>query len=286
MYNFWTKEEEQLLIEKVNSGISYKEMSKFFINRTETALRKKALKLGFYNDYHPRKYTHNENFFSEPNLINSYFAGFISADGCIQLKQECCWNLSLNISHKDKIILENFKKYTKFTGLINDCIRKTSLSMNYYKYTYMNISSCKTWAQDLKNNYNIVPNKTLRQAPPNLENHEKWAFIIGLIDGDGSVGYYKCSESPNIRFFSGTYNMVEFIKKSFDSLISVNREIYNGKTCYEYGVSGLNAAIIIDFLRQIPVPKLERKWYKPAITEYINQKKQQYPEKFIKLNIP
>ena len=31
-----------------------------------------------------RKYSVNDSFFSEPNEVNSYYAGFIAADGCIK----------------------------------------------------------------------------------------------------------------------------------------------------------------------------------------------------------
>lgn len=59
-----------------------------------------------------RQYEHNFSFFDEPNMINTYWAGFIAADGYLNDERKC---LRLLVARKDKKILYgsrvNFLQY-------------------------------------------------------------------------------------------------------------------------------------------------------------------------------
>jgi hypothetical protein len=120
----------------------------------------------------------DENFFSVPNILNSYWAGFIAADGCIRGYHD--HYLSLGLSKKDISHLEKFKRDLRLSNKItiydkhNSCI--TGLSSNKI-------------CDDLKNNFNITPRKSKTLKPPNIKNKTNiLSFIAGYIDGDGSVG--------------------------------------------------------------------------------------------------
>lgn len=48
------------------------------------------------------KIKHNTEFFKEPNTLNSYWAGFIAADGCIQqYKDNRQPTLAINLKSSD-----------------------------------------------------------------------------------------------------------------------------------------------------------------------------------------
>src|SRR3990167_6033115 len=73
-----------------------------------------------------RKVFFDENFFEIPNLINSYWAGFIAADGSINTDR---FALSIQISDKDYEHLNKFCCGIKFSGKISRYVRKNGIAM-------------------------------------------------------------------------------------------------------------------------------------------------------------
>jgi len=72
------------------------------LGRSYDAIHKKARSLKLIGDRGiNRKYTVNHNYFSEVTLENSYWAGFIAADGCITKNY-----VKIMIAQKDLKILE------------------------------------------------------------------------------------------------------------------------------------------------------------------------------------
>lgn len=63
------------------------------LNRRREAVKDKARRLGLRSDARKmfdrspacgvRKYSIDQSYFHEPNVANSYWAGFIAADGCV-----------------------------------------------------------------------------------------------------------------------------------------------------------------------------------------------------------
>jgi hypothetical protein len=47
-----------------------------------------------------------------------------------------------------------------------------------------------------------------------------------------------------------------------------------------FSINNKEAAFLIKFLSSFPVPKLERKWFKPEVIEYINRLESKKPEIF------
>ena len=128
-----------------------------------------------------RKYQVNDGYFSTLTLENCYYAGFLAADGCITKNQ-----LIVGLSEIDKKWLENFKSSLNAESPIKDRIQK-----GVYKTCYLNITS-DVICSDLLNYFNIQPRKSLSYTPPiNLIDEQKDCFIMGLIDGDGSISLIK-----------------------------------------------------------------------------------------------
>lgn len=263
-------------------------MLPLFPGRTVISLRKKAVKLGLANPHHYQKHSVDENFFKEPNLINSFFSGNFAADGYIR-KRGSNYLFMWQVCTKDVIILENIKKYTKYTGAIRSYERKNYKKETLKQVSYMSVTCANQWAEDLKNNFGIIPQKTLRMSPPNLSDELlKFAYIIGEIDGDGYVCYAKDNRII-LRIFSCNTEILNWIKDVFASFLikidpSLKYELEpikrKNENCHTLWISGLKAAIIIDYLSQFPVPKLERKWAQPAILAKIAQYKLKYPDFF------
>lgn len=142
-------------------------------------------KLG-YNK--PRRiHCFNEDYFHNVNSQNkAYILGFIMADGCVCKSTEDKQNpdrLIINISHKDKCILEFIKEELGCDYIIKDYIPTNTYAINMM--SSLTINSTKM-CNDLMN-LGIIPNKTGYESFPNIRTNLKRHFIRGFLDGDGWV---------------------------------------------------------------------------------------------------
>ena len=236
---------------------------------------------GKFTYRYERQYNVNDNFFEIPDIINSYWSGFIAADGCI-LQGRKQNKLSIGLSSKDKQHLQIFKDIINFTGPILETSIKRDDKIFYS--SIIHITSQKI-SDDLYKNFNITPKKSLTLLPPNIIDEKLIdAFICGYIDGDGSIVMYKSKtrhiqESLSISML-GTYEMVTWIKNRFTNILGKEcgsiqkKDKNNDKNTYSYTIgNSKNVREIFKHFYQIDVPKLKRKW-KPEIYEYcINFKK-------------
>jgi hypothetical protein len=123
----------------------------------------------------PWKNTYNIKFFSRYNKINCYWAGFLLADGYIRNNRD---SVSLKLQPRDHSHIIKFKKTINFAGKIK----------RYKKYSNIDISGA-WFIKDLKNNFNIIPNKTFRLNFPKIPSQFISHFIRGIMDGDGSISF-------------------------------------------------------------------------------------------------
>jgi hypothetical protein len=112
-----------------------------------------------------------------PNELNSYYAGFIAADGCILGDNRLQISVTLNDElHLLKLIgdIESDKELTY--SPLDNTVRLTLHSTHL--------------VEDLRNNFNITNRKSLTYEPPtNIKGKNKKAFMSGYIDGDGCFRY-------------------------------------------------------------------------------------------------
>lgn len=215
--------------------------------------------------YKQRTYNVDDFFFNIPNELNSYYAGFIAADGNIRSRNSEKRTLGIGLSSKDSKWLKTFKEKIKSESPIKNRIQK-----KIYEITEISITS-KQVVDDLKSNFNVVPRKSLILEPPFIkEQNLKYAFICGYIDGDGTIFLSKRKNGINKTLhlsILGTKRMCEWIKHTFDELtnkcgrikLKPNTRIYRLDYCCKA------AREIIKVLSDINVPKLERKWTKEII---------------------
>jgi hypothetical protein len=280
----WSDEEDAVL-RKCYNNMVVKEIMKLLPNRTSDGIKLRARKLGLWQDASLpyRKCSYDYNFFSTPNITNSYYAGLVASDGSVSDKTN---TLRISLKSDDAVILEQFRKDIKWTGALKDFLDfpgANSVIKNKNTATpttLLCLSGAGQIMVDLETHYNIVPNKTLSLKPPtNLSLVNSYAFIIGLIDGDGSVHLNKhtpskwgaeCSLSISI---AGTFEMMFWVKRLFDVIFSnekrQNAEVtkQKGSNVWLYRVGGNRTYKILKELQKVPTPTcLARKWDK--ITEY------------------
>lgn len=224
-----------------------------------------------------RKYKVNDSYFSSINAFSSYYSGFIAADGNISKDYN---KLTITLTRKDRDFLEKFLENLESDYKIYDGISKEQ-----FEYSSINITSDQI-VKDLQNNFNIIPNKSLIYIPPIFKNKEfEDCFVMGLIDGDGTIGYTKRTEKDINSFyisFVGTLESVNLVKNCFERVL--NKETSNlyqkdvSKNFYQYRISDKSAReVYIYFYEKYNyLPTLSRKWNKNNF-EYCKNWKKKLP---------
>ncbi len=207
-----------------------------------------------------RSYGLNTACFAEPTIRNSYWAGFIAADGCLTRDG----GLKIALSTRDREHLEKLKFELGFAGPIRDGLTTTPTGREV-AYSCLTAWS-KDMLLDLKRNFNLTERKTLTLLPPYwLPEPLAEAFIIGLIDGDGSIHTIDYS-SPTLRIdVAGTLPVVSWVRDWFQRWCGAERRMprileHYGGTLYSLRLQGRNAERVANRLLAVDVPKLCRKW--------------------------
>jgi len=205
-------------------------------------------------------HVHDHSFFSVPNLTNSYWAGFIAADGNVPDER----HLYIKLSAKDSGHLEKFHRDIGYTGPVYYGEREAFGKMAKHCSTFL--ANAERVVYDLEHNFNITQRKSLTLLPPTgLKDSCSLAYLKGYIDGDGHLKI----QPPRYRIGAcGTEQTLTWIKEWFDrlspsvsanGLISSVRKMYTANTFY-YEVGAGRAERIIASLRTIKTPHLHRKW--------------------------
>ena len=218
------------------------------------------------------KYTQNDDYFSVPNIENSYFAGFLAADGCISpAKGRHTTVLAIRLSAKDIGHLENFGQLIQSTNTIRSHEVKISTNnVNNLKYKSSVYHQCvmqiysEKICDDLTKNFNITPRKSLTLKPPvGLSDDQTIAFILGYIDGDGSV-----ITKGDLRMSAiGTTEILEWMRNEIQRILRVDNPgtiaiIKSKNIVYRYYASARTVKALYTYGHALNVPWLERKWGK------------------------
>lgn len=197
---------KSLLNENKESKISINEIAKRE-GISKSTLTYRAKKLGYILS--KRRNELDEQYFNNIDTdLKAYFLGFIMADGCVS--KTCHINktpnrLAINISYKDRIILEKLKEELKTTYKIYDYIpHQQTYGFNEMCRLAINSSTlCKSLEQ-----YGIVERKTGKECVPKINSKFIPSFIRGFLDGDGTI------TNGNIGFCS-SFNMIQSLKDIF-----------------------------------------------------------------------
>jgi len=248
----WSDQEKEML--KENYGkLTYEQISSILPERNWMQIRNQARHLNLTGHSNlGRKYSTNKNFFATPGLLNSYWAGFIAADGCISKNKLCIGLAPLDMQH-----VQRFVEDVSYTGKIS------------YRENVISVAiSCEQYVQDLMNNFSITERKTLSLSPPNIENEDLVAaYITGLIDGDGSISY-KRPGNLCITIYGSRF-ILDWVKQYFECWSSDSkyrrsnvRDCSDGRKMSYYNICSSRAKEVYKRLSVIDVPRLSRKWSK------------------------
>ena len=258
----WTEEEDQFLKDNYENGYMSDIIEK--LDRTIAAVRSRGRKLGLkrsFNDHINKKIELNHNFFNKPNILNSYWAGFIAADGNLHSSRNV---LTICLAKTDRKLLERFAEDINFNGTLYNT--KNKLNGKILHKVRIEVSSKKI-KEDLIKNYNIFPKKSLTLEPPeNLNLVQSLSFIKGNLDGDGSIINTKSKGKRQCRIqFLGTKSLLLWIENILKNNLNlkgnpqVNKTPYN---MYELRFNGIDAKEIHKILSRVISPSLDRKWNK------------------------
>lgn len=204
-----------------------------------------------------RIYKMNQSYFSNITEESAQWAGYIAADGTLydngRVKFAC--------AIKDKNILFELKKDMEFEHPIRTC------SYNLKGKRYYGVETTifsKIMCKDLGTIYNITPRKSLTMKAPEISDSKiRLAFLIGLINGDGSI--YKITKSNILTLnLTGTFDickwardvLYEYIGNKGEKYIYPNGSIWSLK---------YNRPDVITFLyaaKKLNCFYLDRKWSK------------------------
>lgn len=213
-------------------------------------------------------YLFNKEAFLYPSELYSYVAGLISCDGCIKPARH---NKMVSFTSTDLELVEIVKDSLDTNKPIY--IRKRELP---YKDSY-DIDCNNPFIVENIKHWNIKPRKSGNKEVPDIIKNDvnflkQW--IVGLIDGDGSI---YCTKTGNLGIsMLSSRNVLEFI----NSISPVRANIYKHKRIlFQWTINNYNAVIFYKWLN--PKFGLNRKWNK--INEFIamNKKSKKYSKEEI-----
>lgn len=252
-------EEKRVIRHGAESGWTLNEISAA-IGRIRSTIDKFLRRIGL-SVRKERVYPKDEAFFSRLSLESAYFAGLLAADGYISKQGN---TISLTLKAEDGYILENIREMTEYRG------RVRYYTYNNYKYASIQFASAKRWSDDLQRIYGLHSKKSLTLGPPSdeIKGDLAKAFLVGVIEGDGSIREY------NVLYFRLSGSAREFMKWVHSTLEEVTGYQWkwecslrkNNKTGeyfpphYYVKLLGKKAADACAQLMEVNVHHMRRKW--------------------------
>lgn len=199
--------------------------------------------------FHP--YTHDQEFFSVPNTINSYWAGLLAADGHVD-DRATSTGLGCSLSGDDGQHLDALRAALSYTGVVYQSKGVSSLRL----------SSAARLCDDLWRRFGVGPRKTFTILPPPLTEKEHiLAFLRGVMDGDGYVS--PPHKVAALCVVGASHPFMDWINNVWYELAPGPRgptKVYKTRNIWSVQCSNRRADRIAEALLSVPGPRLERKW--------------------------
>lgn len=201
-----------------------------------------------------KKYHYNNTKFLTFDEKTAYFAGLLSADGCIKRNGKSA-SYVLELSSNDRILVDGYKNFLES----DKPIHKKLLKNDKINYTFSCnsqyiIENIKLWE--------ILPRKSrLNKIPSIIKNNRKLlnAWLMGLIDGDGCI-YVSKNGSLEINILASE-EIIDFVINEYQNIPFKKTNEKGVENLFKIRVSCKNA---YRFYKEIYNDGygLERKWEK------------------------
>lgn len=209
-----------------------------------------------------RKYAMDESYFDIIDTeLKAYFLGFIIADGCVSTParhHKSPVRLIINISSKDRVILEKLKDELNCDYEINDYIpHESTYSSNQMSELVINSKRIC----DALSLYGVTQSKTGYEYIPDIDEKYLPHLLRGFIDGDGSIE--NNGKIRTIRITACDKLILEQINNIFVSIGVKSKEVEEDKR-------GKNA-YTLRYNREKDIESIKDFLYKDA-TFYLDRK--------------
>lgn len=161
----------------------------------------------------------------------AYMFGFLQADGHLRQGPGQKGRLSVEINVRDIEILHEFQRLTPYNSTISERTRATNFAESHHSAIW---SLCSLEARTTINQLGLpYGRKSKKITPPRVE-FSRRDYLRGVIDADGSVGYYK-DGSPYISLTTASTAVGVYLCRYVRQLTGIQRfikrnardEIYN-----------------------------------------------------------
>jgi len=288
--HIWTDWEDRAIRENFPAKTA-REIACMLDSRSKHSVQQRIRQLGIQGEQWACIHSANRHFFAEPNILNSYWAGFIAADGCIAEHKNCVTkNLIISITAGDRYLLERFAIDTGFTGSVREEKAKESFingkRLNAKPTVSISISCAQEWFSDLEKNFKITPRKSLTLQPPHHLNKEcSLAYIKGFFDGDGCAHFRKTGYLNMV--FYGTMECLTWIKSICDEVAPhytdewrtrqrKTAEVSQKEKIFNYCIGEYRAENLAREILNLDIPEMPRKWDK--IREHLKKKAKEFEQ--------
>ena len=208
-----------------------------------------------------RRYNYNDDAFSNPTIEAGYWAGYLSADGCLKKSGRSQTSYVVDLCSIDFEVVQGFKNFLKSDKPIYSkppgCgYPSTNMSYNFIINSSYIIDDLKLW--------NLRPRKGVNNELPTiaLQNEECLkAWYVGLIDGDGSIYRPRLGNRLMIKLL-GSLPVLQYLSTWSGikhSKIAQEKEV---RGLYTMAFCGKNATKLAYWLNPNLDFGLRRKWSK------------------------
>lgn len=271
----WSDAEIKILKERYPDAYKgAKELEQYLPGRNARSIKIKAHRLGIKRNGCARKYSYDLEFWSSYNSISCYWAGFVAADGSVYPHSQAdSYVFSFGI--KEKCQIEKFALDCSSDYPIEK--RKPS-NAKWSDMYYIRHTVDDKWLRDLKKNFNIGLQKTYAyQAPSQIPADLFPYFLLGFIDGDGSIGLQRTHDNKygsfTIKISLATRSLLDHIRLWVESEYPSNTRPRSIRKCkdgyYHLVIGGATACQLYLKLRELlPSRHLSRKWDNQQYVNY------------------